>query len=451
MDTQIKTAQTDIYKKSRFFYILEAAVEYFLATFVAGTYLAKMTTSIGMSDSLTGIISAFVSLGFSFQIFALLLAQKKPIKHFIVVMNLLTQLAFTFLYVIPIIDVSKTVKIVIFIALFLVSEIIKNVIYPAKMAWEMGIVDDHKRGSFTATKEMVSLLSGIVITISMGTLIDYLEASGNHRGVFVFGSITMLALTVIHTTLLLLIKEKPEKTVKEPIGRLIKSSVTDKRLLVLIPLFVFWNIATYSTTPFYGTYQLKELGMSMTLVTVITAIGSVVRAIVSAPMGRLADKYSFITSLNLCFAIALAAHVANLFAGVGFYTVYVVLHAASMAGINSGIVNLVYDFVPRESRTGALAVKNTVVGFAGFLTTLAVSPLVPYVQGQGNKFLFFEHIYAQQILTAFAVVMVLACIIYLNLVVKPAKKKLAFTEAESADECEMVSTVEDASGSGKTE
>ena len=424
MNKAITTEETDIYKKSRLFYIFEAAVEYFLATFVAGTYLAKMTTSIGMSDSLTGIISAFVSLGFGFQIFALLLAKKKPIKPFIVVMNLLTQLFFSFLYVIPIINVEKTVKIVIFVVLFLVGEIIKNVIYSPKMAWEMGIVDDRKRGSFTATKEMFSLLSGIVISVSMGSLIDYLEASGNDRGVFVLGGITMFILTAIHTALLLLIKEKPEKPLNEPIGSLIKNSVTDKKLLVLIPLFVFWNIATYATVPFYGTYQLNDLEMNMTTVTVIAAIGSVVRAIVSTPIGRLADKYSFINSLNLCFVIALFAFTANMFAGVAFYTLYAILHAAAMAGINSGIVNLVYDFVSRETRTSALAIKNTIVGFAGFFTTLAVSPLVEYIQKKGNKFLFFDHIYAQQILSAFAVIMIIICMIYLNLVIKPAKTKL---------------------------
>ncbi|MBQ3015530.1 MAG: MFS transporter [Clostridia bacterium] len=428
MDEALKNENRDIYKRSRLFYIFEAAVEYFLATFVAGTYLAKMTTTIGMSDSLTGIISAFVSLGFGFQIFALLLAQKKPIKPLIIVLNLLTQLAFSFLYVIPIIKLGKTVKIVIFICLFLLGEIVKNVIYSPKMAWEMGIVDDRKRGIFTAKKEMFSLISGIVVSVSMGSLIDYLEAAGNYRGVFILGAITMFVLTAIHTTLLLLIKEKPEEVSREPIGQLIKSSVTDKKLLILIPLFVFWNIATYSTTPFYGTYQISDLGMNMTTVTVIAAVGSVVRAAVSTPMGKLADKYSFVNSLNLCFGITLVAHAANMFAGVAFYTVYAVLHAASMAGINSGIVNLVYDFVPRKNRTSALAVKNTVVGFAGFFTTLAFSPLVEYVQKNGNKFLFFDHIYAQQILSAFSVIMIIVCLVYLNLVVKPAKAKIVIDE-----------------------
>ena len=94
-----------------------------------------------------------------------------------------------------------------------------------------------------------------------------------------------------------------------------------------------------------------------------------------------------------------------------------------MAGINSGIVNLVYDFVPRNRRTSALAFKNTVVGFAGFFTTLAASPLVEYVQKNGNNFLFLKNVYAQQILSAFAVIMIAICIVYLNLVVKPARPK----------------------------
>ena len=207
MSEAIKPGEPDTYKKSRLFYVFEAAVEYFLATFVAGTYLAKMTAAIGMSDSLTGIISAFVSLGFGFQIFALFLVKKRPVKPLIITMNLLTQLAFSFLYVIPLLKIEKALKTVIFIFLFLVAEVVKNIIYSPKMAWTMGIVDDSKRGSFTAKKETFSLLSGILVSVTMGNLIDRLEAAGNQRGVFVLGGITMFSLTVIHTVFLLLIKE----------------------------------------------------------------------------------------------------------------------------------------------------------------------------------------------------------------------------------------------------
>ena len=67
----------DVYKFSRLMYILEAAFEYFISLLVTGTYLAKITSSLGISDSLTGILTAFVSLGCGFQIIALFLAHKK--------------------------------------------------------------------------------------------------------------------------------------------------------------------------------------------------------------------------------------------------------------------------------------------------------------------------------------------------------------------------------------
>ena len=64
----------DEYKLTRFLYILEAAFEYFIAILVGGAYLATVTSALGVSDSLTGILTAFVSLGQGFQMIAIFLA-----------------------------------------------------------------------------------------------------------------------------------------------------------------------------------------------------------------------------------------------------------------------------------------------------------------------------------------------------------------------------------------
>ena len=50
-------------KRGRFMYILEAALEYFIALLVAGSFLATLTKELGFSDSLTGILSSVISLG----------------------------------------------------------------------------------------------------------------------------------------------------------------------------------------------------------------------------------------------------------------------------------------------------------------------------------------------------------------------------------------------------
>ena len=71
----------DVYKRSRLLYIIEAALEYFISITVTGAYLATLTNSLGFSDSLTGILTSFVSLGCGFQIIAIFLANKRPVKR----------------------------------------------------------------------------------------------------------------------------------------------------------------------------------------------------------------------------------------------------------------------------------------------------------------------------------------------------------------------------------
>ena len=103
------------------------------------------------------------------------------------------------------------------------------------------------------------------------------------------------------------------------------------------------------------------------------------------------------------------------------YTFYYMLYAISMAGINSATINLIFDYVEKGKRTGALALKSTVCGFAGFFTTLIVSPLVGYVQ-QNNNELFGLPVYAQQVTSLISAVTLVVLIIYLNTVIRRIKK-----------------------------
>ena len=96
--------------------------------------------------------------------------------------------------------------------------------------------------------------------------------------------------------------------------------------------------------------------------------------------------------------------------------IYYILYAVGMAGINSGGINLIYEHVSPEQRVCALALKNTLAGIAGFLTTLAASRLVAYIQANGNSFLGMQ-VYAQQVTSAISVVLVGLTILYLNTVV----------------------------------
>lgn len=419
--------KVDVYKKSRVLYIIEAALEYFISLLVAGAYLAKITSSLGMSDTLTGILTSFVSLGCGFQIIAIFLANKRPVKRWVTILHSVNQLAFALIYLVPFIELSKTAKIVLFVAFLLIGHIINNVVNSPKINWFMSLVDDNKRGRFTANKEMVSLIGGVIFSFAMGLVIDHFEAVNNIKGAFIVCGLSVFGLMAFHSATLIFSKEKPAlETEKISTKQLLKDLIKDKNLFKIILISVLWSVITYSATPFYGSYQINELGFSMTFVSVLSAVGAVVRTLFSRPMGKFADKHSFASMLNICFVVVLVAFGFNIFTvpdnGKVFFTIYLMLNSIAMAGINSATINLIYDYVDKEKRIGALALKSTLAGFAGFFTTLAISPLVSYIQGKGNKFLGMN-IYAQQVVSVVAVMLLVVLIIYLNLVVRKISRK----------------------------
>lgn len=410
------------YSFSRFMYILEAAFEYFISILVSGAYLAKLTTELGISDSVTGILSALTSIGCSFQILAIFFLNNRKIKTPVTILHTVNQLCFTCIYVVPFFEIPKTVKIAVFIVLLLSGHIINNVVQSPKINWFMSLIDNNKRGRFTANKEIISLLGGMLFSFVMGNVIDKYEAEGNVTGAFTVCGITIFVLSVLHfLTLILSIEKEPQIKENMPIKVMLKGLITDSSFIKIILVSVLWAVASHISTPFYGTYQIKELGFSMTFVSILSAVYAVCRSIFSRPLGRYADKYTFTKMLNICFTVAALSFSVNIFtvpaSGKITYTVYYILHAIAMAGINSGGINLIYERVNVNMRVCALALKNTLAGIAGFLTTLVMSRFVEYIQASGNK-IFGFNVYAQQVVSAFSAVVVILLIVYLNTVVR---------------------------------
>ncbi len=419
-----ESIKRDQYAFSRILYIIEAALEYFVSIAVGGVYLAEITKSIGISDAITGIITAFVSLGCGFQIIALFLAHKKPVKRWVTAGHIISQTLFALMYFIPLLDVSKAAKTAILIATLFLAQIIHNAINAPKINWCMSLVDDSKRGGFTANKEIVSLIGGMLFTYGLGALMDHLE----NKLAFIVGGIILFVLLGLHTLTLVFTKEKPSVSEKIDVKKSIGALLKNKTLFKVIVVFVLWNIANYATVSFSGAYQVGALGFTTTFASLIVIVSSITRVIFSKPIGRFADKHSFCKMLYICFGIEAIAFAINIFTvpanGKIFFTAYNIIHAIGQAGINSAIINLAYDYVEDNQKTGAVALVNTFSGFAGFFTTLALSPLVAYIQNNGNK-LFGINIQAQQLLSLVSLIFTIVILIYLFTVISkiPSKRE----------------------------
>ncbi len=409
-------------------YILEAGFEYFISLLITGAYLAKVTSDIGISDGVTGILTAFVSLGYSFQVFALFLAGKRPVKKWVTFFHSVNQLCFALVYLVPIFNVGTSAKTSLFILFLLLGYIISNVILSPKMNWFMELVDDKKKGEFTATKEIVSLIGGVITSVVAGVVIDHYEAKGELHTAFIITSIAIFLLAVCHTMTLVLSKEKEQPAEeKKKLSVLLKELFQYKRLRKIIFLCVLWNIATYITTPFYGSYQIKELGFSMTFVSVLAFVHAAARALVSHPFGKYADKTSFERVLTIGLSIAAAGFIVNVFTvpsnGKYLYAIHYILYAVSLAAISGGLLNLVFTEVPNHLRMCAYALEQGISGLSGFLVSTLGGLLVGYIQTNGNV-LFGISAYAQQILSAIGAVFTLVAILWLQTGLKKSPENL---------------------------
>lgn len=418
------TRQMNRYKRTRLMYIIEAALEYFFSLMLTGAYIAKVASSIGMSDNLVGILTSASTLGCTFQLFALFLGNKKPVKHWVLVSHTINQLFFTAVWLIPIFDLPNEFKTVLFFVALLGGWIINHVINSPKISWFMSSVDDRKRGSFTAKKEMVSLISGMAFTLTMSAIIDHLEANNNMRAAFLVGGLTMLGLTIAHSLTLILSYERPAKKNELQAKTMdsIKALLKNRELRFLLVFTTLATMASSAAYPFFGTYQNKELGFSLTFISIIGIVHVAVRCVAGILLGKYADRTSFAHMLNIAYLFAISGYIVMIFTrpenGRWMFTLfYTVFFAIFQAGHGNGVMNLIYSTVEKHQRTGAFALYNAISGIAGFLTTLLCSTIVTAIQENDNT-VFGMNMYAQQFLSIITVAILTFLVLYLNFFLK---------------------------------
>ena len=407
------------YKRSRIAYTMQATFEYLITIFISDAFLAKLLTSIGISDSVIGIISSIITIAFLFQLLAIFLVDKiKRNKQAALIFTTSSQLFFMVLYLIPFFSISKSAKTTMAVFLILGAYLCQYLIASILFKWANSFVAPYKRAQFSATKEMISLATGMLFTFFAGKLVDFYDKRGQLDMAFIAIAIIIFALCVFNFISLLLISGKSEERESKhiPLKKVISNTLGNKNFRNVVILTCIWESARYLTIGFLGTYKTKELLMSVGTVQIINICGNLGRFLMSNPFGRFSDKYSFATGMKVAFIIAGVAFGINIFSAPGCIwpiVIYTILYAVSMAGLNANSMNIVYSYVDADYFVHATAIKNSIGGVCGFLATLVGSKVVEIIQNSGNM-VFGQTIYAQQFLSVISFVITILCIIFVS-------------------------------------
>ena len=427
METTIKEKFESIeYKRTRMAYAAQCTFDYLICLLVSDAFLAKLLTDIGISDSLIGIISSIISFSFLFQLASIWLINiMKNTKRTVICFDCLSQFLFMCMYCVPFVDVNLETKTIIVIAITVLAYFSKYLVSSILFKWANSYVDPSNRGSFSAVKEMISLLCGMMFTLAVGFVVDKYEATGNIKNGFTFIIVILLLLNIFNFISLMKIgtndtKETPRKV---PMREVLANTVGNKNFRSVIILLSLWSVATYMTASFMGTFKTKELMLSVGAVQLINAIANGMRLIFSVPMGKYSDEKTYAKGLELALVIAAVGFAINACTTSKTWWLVIahtILYNVSIAGTNANRFNITYSYVKSEYIAQAMTIQNSISGVLGFLATLAGSFILSYIQERDNM-IFGIPVYGQQILSVISLIIVVVAIIYDRTVIEKQK------------------------------
>jgi len=426
-ETALDKFNSKEYKRSRKMYAAQCTFEYFVTILVGDVFLAKLLTNIGISDSLIGIISSFVTLAFLFQLLSVFVAGKiKNIKKTVIIFQTIMQVLFTSLYLIPFMPFSTSVKTVIVMVSIFCAYIFNYLVASILFKWANSYVNPANRAEYSAVKEMISLFTGIIFTLVIGWAIDKFESIGNIHGGFLFISAAMLVLTILNFISLMGIKNinQQENThTNPPLSEIFKNTLGNRNFVNVIIMTVLWDVTRYITIGFLGTFKTNDLLLTVGTVQLINMLANLGRLGLSLPFGRFSDRHSYASGMKLAFAIAALAFGINMFTTKDTWwciIIYTVLFNISSAGSNQNSYNITYSYVKSDYIVHAMAIKNSIGGLFGFGASLVGSRILAHIQANGNSFLGIP-MYGQQLLSAISFVMMIITILFVHFVIEKQK------------------------------
>lgn len=416
------------YRRSRRAYTLECAFEYFVTLLVGDAFLAKLLSAMGLSDSFIGIISSMISLAFLFQLVSLLIIQHiRNVKRVVIILHTVGQLLFSALYLLPFLPMALAYRKVLVIAVILISYFGNYAVTSMLYKWCNSFVPPDHRARFSATKEMISLASGVVMSLVLGYVMDAFFAADNQTGAFLFAAGAILIFSTADLICLLLVRREfggtPEPKDTVPAREVVRGTLGNRSFRHVVVLAVLWDVARYMTIGFLGIYRVSDLLFAVGTVQVINMVGNLTRCLISRPFGRFSDKRGYARGIELAMclaAVGFAFQVVTVPATRWLVLGYAIFYNVSMAGLVQNMQSVVYSYVDRRYFVQASAIKNSIGGVAGFLAALLGGRILEAVQANGNM-LFGIPVYGQQLLAAISLVLLLVAIVYNRLVILPQR------------------------------
>lgn len=171
-------------------------------------------------------------------------------------------------------------------------------------AWIRDLVPEARLGRFFARRTVYATAVGAACSLGAGFALQSRHAAAQGAG----GGAVFSALYLLGTAAGLLsawrLSRVPEPAMAAPrpsqtLWRMLSAPLADRNFRNVIRFMASWQFAVNSATPFFTVYFVRQLGLGMGWITLLTVVSQLANLLVLKSWGRLTDRFSNHAVLNL--------------------------------------------------------------------------------------------------------------------------------------------------------
>jgi MFS family permease len=339
-------------------------------TFTGGPFVVAFALTLGASNFAIGLLAAIPPLAQLLQIPSVYLLEKMRNRRFLSVVST----ALTRLLWIPIAALSliASPKLALMLLIFFMgAQSALGALSGASWnSWMRDLVPQEQLGRFFSYRMMVSAGFGALLSLFAGFFVENWTDIIRPLNVYSFLFFVAVIPGMLAVYYLSRVPEpRMPPRIEHPFPKLLAQPFRETNFRALIVFLGIWNFAINLAAPFFTVQMLKELHLPISLVIVFGTISQVANLFALRKWGRLSDKFSNKTILQVASPVFLACMVLWTFTRPpqeypSTYIMLTVIHilmGIATAGITLASSNIGLKLAPRghaASYMGALGATN---------------------------------------------------------------------------------------------
>ena len=352
-----------------------------ITSLTAGIYFTSLMLAMGASDTYIGYVTAFTSLSGIVQIFAPLILEKLPRRKGLLLTAKIIYylLDIAVIGVIPLLPISQTSKLVLFMGTIVCMHTINYLATPGISAWQMQSLPMSKRVNFYTLSNIGTMILNQITAFLAGVLLDTFEGRELSLGTF---SPTITAIIILRVVALLVafvecrsyakVSEFPYETdANSKLGwKLLSAPLKDKLFMRTILIPICFTFSCGIVGQYFSIYLLEDVKMSYFIIALGGFLSTPLTILVTPIWYRAVRKVTWPKLLAMAQIGNLVAYTLNAFITPQTRAIYflcILIGSAFSACINIVQSNLVYLHMPAANRTSYFSFYSILILLASFL------------------------------------------------------------------------------------